>query len=140
MPASSPVSSTPGDFLESFFQAQRTGHRRCRVGFVADNPTDHHIFLSAFTGVRDLQATSSGITLATPRGEVQVMDAAAFRLHYGIEPPDFSRGMRFAAVRFQAGDLGAVRAACARAGVAVSEPMGRIVSSVLGATLVFEAA
>src|SRR6185436_20707476 len=27
--------------------------------FVADNPTDHHIFLSAFSGVRDLQATST---------------------------------------------------------------------------------
>jgi catechol 2,3-dioxygenase-like lactoylglutathione lyase family enzyme len=110
------------------------------VVFAADNPTDHHIFLSAFTGVRDLQATSSGITIATPRGEIQVMDPAAFRLHYAVEPPDIARGMRFAAIRLKASDLGAVRAAFARAGIACSEPMGRIVGAVLGATLVFEAA
>jgi catechol 2,3-dioxygenase-like lactoylglutathione lyase family enzyme len=108
--------------------------------FVADNPTDHHIFLSAFTGVRDLQATSSGITLATPRGEIQVMDPAAFRLHYAVEPPSIARGMRFAAVRFKLRDPAALRAAFDRAGVAFSEHMGRIVGSVLGATLVFEAA
>ncbi|MEA2822658.1 MAG: hypothetical protein QOJ86_4662, partial [Bradyrhizobium sp.] len=46
---------------------------------VAENPTDHHIFLSAFTGVRDLHATSNGVSAATPRGEVKVMDPAAYR-------------------------------------------------------------
>ncbi len=110
------------------------------VVFVADNPTDHHIFLSAFTGVRDIQATSSGIAITTPRGEVQVMDPAAFRLHYAAEPPDISRGMRFAAIRFKLRDPVVLRSAFARAGVTASERMGRIVATLLGATLVFEAA
>ena len=35
-------------------------------------------------GVTDLKSTSSGITLDTPRGELQVMDPAAYRLHYGV--------------------------------------------------------
>ena len=51
------------------------------VVLVADNPSDHHIFLSAFTGVRDLHATSSGVTASTARGDIKVMDPAAFRSH-----------------------------------------------------------
>ena len=58
-----------------------------------------HVFLKAFAGVSDLQSNSSGITLETPRGEIQVMDSAAFRLHFAVEPPDLTRGMRLAAMR-----------------------------------------
>ena len=36
------------------------------VTMVAENPTDHRIFLKAFTGVRELQSNSTGITSATP--------------------------------------------------------------------------
>jgi len=35
------------------------------VAMVADNPTDHHIFLKAFTGVSDLHSSSIGITART---------------------------------------------------------------------------
>ena len=58
----------------------------------AENPTDHHIFLSAFTGVRDLTSTSSGIVVSTPRGEIKVMDPAAFRGHFGVAAPDVAHG------------------------------------------------
>ena len=47
---------------------------------VADNPTDHHIFLSAFAGERELQSTSAGITIATPRGEIQVKGKGAMQV------------------------------------------------------------
>src|SRR5262249_48912172 len=57
------------------------------VVLVAENPTDHHIFLSAFAGERDLSATSTGVTVSTPRGSIQVMEPEAFRIHYDIEPP-----------------------------------------------------
>src|SRR4029453_4958566 len=75
---------------------------------VADNPSDHHIFLSAFSGVRDLSATSSGVTAATARGEVKIMDPAAFRSHFGAEPSDVSRGARLAAIRFHVRDRSAL--------------------------------
>src|SRR5256714_6475209 len=75
------------------------------VVFVAENPADHHVFLKAFAGVSDLTSTSSGITIETPRGEIQVMDPAAFRLHYTADAPDVARGMRLAALRFAVGAM-----------------------------------
>ena len=84
------------------------------VVLVAENPTDHHVFLSAFSGVRDLQATSTGIAVETPRGEIQVMDPAAFRAAFRVAPPDVSRGMRLAALRFAVRDKAAAQAALGR--------------------------
>src|SRR5262249_15808936 len=81
------------------------------VVFVADNPADHHVFFKAFADVSDLTSTSSGISLATPRGEIQVMDPPAYGQHFGVAPPDVARGLRFAAVRFGVGDMAAARAA-----------------------------
>jgi hypothetical protein len=110
------------------------------VVFVAENPADHHVFLKAFSGVSDLQSTSSGITIETPRGEIQVMDPAAFQLHYAVEPPDVARGMRLAAMRFGVGDIGAARVAL---GAAASERMEKLIvgpNAAHGATLVFEPA
>jgi hypothetical protein len=104
---------------------------------VADNPTDHHIFLSAFAGVRDIHATSSGITIETSRGEIQVMDPAAFRLHTGTEPPDVARGLRLAALRFAVRDMGAARSFLQDA----AEHRGKLVvapQAAHGATLLFE--
>ncbi len=112
------------------------------VVMVADNPTDHHIFLSAFTGERELQSTSSGITASTPRGEVQVMDPAAFRNHFNADPPDISQGARLAAMRFVANDLGKAERVMSRNGVPVASHMGRLVVSAptaMGAIMAFEA-
>jgi hypothetical protein len=110
---------------------------------VAENPTDHHIFLSAFVGERDIQATSTGITVPTPRGDIQVMDPVAFRSHFGTEPPDIASGARLAALRFAVRDFGAAVEALKRGGVAAQVRMGRIVVGPdlgMGATVVFEAA
>jgi catechol 2,3-dioxygenase-like lactoylglutathione lyase family enzyme len=111
------------------------------VVLVAENPTDHHIFLSAFAGERALLATSTGVAVTTPRGTIQVMDPAAFRIHYGIEPPDVSHGARLAALRFMVANSGATRAALAAGGVATGDRLGRIVVAPpdgMGATIVFE--
>ena len=110
---------------------------------VAENPSDHHIFLSAFTGVRELHATSSGISAPTPRGEVQVMDEAAFQNHFGIAPPATNAGARFAALRLSVRDPAALAAVLTSGGIAFSSHMGRTViapQTAFGATLVFEPA
>ena len=92
----------PENFWNPVFQQHaNTVSGIAGVVLVAENPSDHHIFLSAFSGVRDLSATSSGITASTPRGDIRVMDPAAFRSHFGSEPPDISSGARLAAVRFR---------------------------------------
>jgi hypothetical protein len=113
------------------------------VVLVAENPTDHHIFLSAYTGERELLATSSGITVKTPRGEIQVMGPAAFRSHFGGEAPSTADGARFAALRFAVRDLNGTAATLKNGGIAAAEQMGRLIvgpHAAMGATLVFEAA
>jgi catechol 2,3-dioxygenase-like lactoylglutathione lyase family enzyme len=108
---------------------------------VAENPSDHHIFLSAFTGKRELQATSSGITAPTPRGDIRVMDPAAFQNHFGIVPPDIASGARLAAVRFTVRDRDALLKALKASEVAHASHLNAIVvppESAMGATLVLE--
>jgi len=132
-------------FPENFWNPAFQGHPNTATGLaaivlVADNPTDHHIFLSAFTGVRDLHATSSGVTAATPRGDVKVMDPAAFRSHFGTEPPDISKGARLAAVQFRVSDRDALMAALHAGDIESSFCMGLTVvapETATGATLAF---
>lgn len=133
----------PENFWNPAFQAHRNGASAIgAIVLVAENPSDHHIFLSAFSGVRDLHSTSAGVTVETPRGAIQVMDPEAFRLHYGVAAPDVSAGARLAAAKFAVRDLAALRALLAKTDIAAAEHMGRIVigpETALGATLVFEA-
>ena len=129
----------PENFWNAAFQKHANGVTGVAgVVFVAENPADHHVFLKAFSGVSDLKSTSSGITIETPRGEIQVMDPAAFRLHYAAEPPDVARGMRLAAIRFAVRDLAVTKSALEGAS---AERMNRLVVApkiAHGATLVFE--
>jgi catechol 2,3-dioxygenase-like lactoylglutathione lyase family enzyme len=107
---------------------------------VAENPSDHHIFLSAFTGERELHATSNGITAATPRGDLAIMDAAAFRSHFGVPPPDLAGGARLAAIWFTVREREALIAALDAGAVPHIAHMGRVVvapEAAMGATLVF---
>ncbi len=109
---------------------------------VAENPSDHHIFLSAFTGERELLATSSGVSAHTPRGELQIMDAAAFRSHFGVAPPDIAAGARLAALRLVVPDRDALIAMLEAGAVPHILHMGHVVvapPAAIGATLVFEA-
>src|SRR5215471_3938247 len=126
----------------AFQQHANTASGIADVVLVAENPSDLHIFLSAFVGERELAATSNGIVAPTPRGDIRVMDPAAFRLHFGITPPDISSGARLAAVRFSVRDRTALLASLNRADIPFSPHMGAIViapDAALGATLVFEA-
>jgi catechol 2,3-dioxygenase-like lactoylglutathione lyase family enzyme len=107
---------------------------------VAENPSDHHIFLSAFTGERALNATSSGVTAHTPRGDLTIMDPAAFRSHFGVAPPEIAGSARLAAVRFTVSQQMELIAALAASGVRYVLHMDHVViapQDALGATLVF---
>src|SRR6266487_1445586 len=90
----------PENFWNPAFQqhANTTSNVEAAV-LVADKPGEHHAFLSAFAGGRDMSATSSGITASTPRGDISVMDAAGFHRHFGTESPNISRGARLARTR-----------------------------------------
>jgi catechol 2,3-dioxygenase-like lactoylglutathione lyase family enzyme len=131
----------PENFWNPSFQQHANGASAV-VGtvIVAENPSDHHIFLSAFTGERALNATSSGITALTPRGELQIMDAAAFHSHFGVPAPDMAAGARLAALRFAIRERDALLAALDAGAVPYNLHMGHVVvapETAMGATLVF---
>jgi catechol 2,3-dioxygenase-like lactoylglutathione lyase family enzyme len=132
----------PENFWNPAFQAHRNGATGVAgVVMVAENPSDHHIFLSALTGERELLATSSGITVQTPRGTIQAMEPSAYERHFGVAPPDLSRGARLAALIFTVRDRAHVAALLAQAKIAAATRMERIVvgpQDAMGATLVFE--
>jgi catechol 2,3-dioxygenase-like lactoylglutathione lyase family enzyme len=132
----------PENFWDRAFQIHaNTASGIAGLVLVAENPTDHHIFLSAFAGERELLATSSGIAVTTPRGVIQVMDPDAFRIHYGVEPPDVSRGGRLAALRVLVDDAAAARAVLGASAISVIDRVGGIVVAprvAMGATIVVE--
>jgi hypothetical protein len=108
---------------------------------VAENPTDHHIFLTAFSGVRELHAGSGVLIAPTSRGDIRIMDPAAFHTRFGVEPPDPSGGARLAAVRFTVRERKALHDTLTARGIAFSEHVGQTViapAAAMGATLVFE--
>ena len=108
---------------------------------VAENPTDHHIFLSAYTGERELHAGSGVLIAPTPRGDIRIMDKAAFHTRFGLDPPDCSAGARLAAVRFTVRERTALHGTLRKSGIPFSEHMGQTViapGAAIGATLVFE--
>jgi hypothetical protein len=110
---------------------------------VADNPSDHHIFLSAFAGERELLSSSAGITVTTSRGEIQVVTPAAFSDLFGIAAPDVSEGGRLAALRLKSPDMNATQARLSSGVFSPIRHMGRLIvppDQALGAALVFETA
>ncbi|HWL04379.1 MAG TPA: VOC family protein [Xanthobacteraceae bacterium] len=128
---------------EALQQHPNTADGVASVIMVADNPTDHHIFLSAFAGERELHATSLGVSVATPRGDIQILDPAAFRSQFGIEAPDIGEGLRLAAVRFTVRNGEALVAALEAGEVDFLSQMALTVvpaAQALGATLVFSPA
>ena len=132
----------PENFWNAAFQQHRNGATGiASVVMVAENPSDHHIFLSAFTGERELLATSSGITIQTPRGMIQVMEPSAYAQHFGVAAPDLSRGARLAALIFAARDRARVAALLEQGKIAFTMRMDRVVvgpRDAMGATLVLE--
>lgn len=132
----------PENFWNPAFQRHANGVTGIGgVVLVAENPTDHHIFISAFAGERELQSTSSGISVMTPRGEIQVMEPAAFRSHFDVSPPDIKNGARIAALRFVTSDLARTEAGLSAGRIAFQKHMGRLVVAsdmAMGATIAFE--
>jgi hypothetical protein len=131
----------PENFWNPAFQQHpNTVSSVAGVVFVAENPADHHVFFKAFAGVSDLTSTSTGIAIATPRGEIQVMNPSAYRQHFGVAPPDVARGLRFAAVRFGVRDMAAARETLE---ASAAERMDRLIvgpEAAYDAALVFEGA
>jgi len=108
---------------------------------VADNPTDHHIFMSQVSGVRDIHSTSRGLVFKTPRGDIEILTPVAFRAAYGVEWGGIGEGAVIAAMRIAVADLDGARRVMEAGGCAPQVHQGKLVigpEQAFGATLVFE--
>lgn len=133
---------TPDAFWNAAAQAHaNTAHAISGVVLLAENPTDHHAFLSAYTGVRELHATSAGVSATTPRGVMEIVDPTAFRDRYGVASTITGAGMHLAALRIGVADRDATARCLQAGGVAYATDRGRLIvapTHAMGATLVFE--
>ena len=108
---------------------------------VADNPTDHHIFLGAVTGVRDLHSSSIGVTAPTRRGDVEIMEAVSYRDQFGTLPKVDGEGASLKGLRLAVPDIDATERVLKSGGVASHRHIGRLVvppEAAFDATLIFE--
>jgi hypothetical protein len=132
----------PENFWNPALQAHaNTAERIAAAIVVAENPHEHHTFLERFAGEPDVDATAAGISVRTPRGNIQVMDRAAFGGQFGVVRPGAMDGARLAALVFGVRDFSATVAALKHAKLEASVRMGRIIvppTEAIGATIVFE--
>jgi hypothetical protein len=131
----------PENFWNPAFQVHaNTAKTVAAVIMVAEDPAAYQGFLSAFVGEDAIQASSAGIVVPTPRGVIEAITPAAFRVEFGVDPPDLKRGPRLAALRFGVKDFAATMNALKAGGIDAQVRMGRIVVGPdrgMGATLVF---
>ena len=131
----------PESFWNPAFQSHPNGASGVAgVVMVAENPSDHHVFLSAFTGERELLATSNGVSVKTPRGTIDVMTPAAYASHFGTTAPPIREGARLAALILAVRDGAKVAAMLDDAKVATVSRMGRTIvgpDTMSGAAIVF---
>lgn len=132
----------PEAFWNAAFQSHANGAKAVLGAvLVADNPTDHHIFLSAFTGERELHSTSAGIAARTLRGDVEIIEPVAFRDRYGISTSAEGEGMTLRGLRIGVANLGAAETAARTGGIPAHRQFDGLVispSAAHGATLIFE--
>jgi PAS domain-containing protein len=134
----------PENFWNPAFQKHPNGVSGVAgVIIVSESPGDHRHFVAAFSDTGEVASSSDGIAVTTPRGDIHVLNPAAYRLHVGVEPPDMSRGARLAAIRFAARDRSELTAAFKAGAIAAVEHDGKAVvlpGAAHGATLIFEPA
>lgn len=132
----------PQNFWNAARQVHGNGARRVGAAImVADNPSDHHIFLSAFTGVRMVHSSSLGIASLTPNGEVEIMEATGFRDQFDIVPVTEGEGATFQGLRLVVDDLKAAERLLRDNDIACHRHVGRVIvppDVAFGATLIFD--
>jgi catechol 2,3-dioxygenase-like lactoylglutathione lyase family enzyme len=123
-------------FPENFWSADAQRHTNgatgiASVAMVAENPTDHHIFLTAFTGQRDLHSSSFGVSAAVPGGEIEVLTPVALRAFYGEDWP--GEPARLAGFVVSVPDLAQQASRLNAAGIPFREQVGRLIVPAIAA-------
>jgi catechol 2,3-dioxygenase-like lactoylglutathione lyase family enzyme len=106
----------PENFWNPAFQQHANGARRIAAAVMtAENPTDHHIFLSAFTDQRELHATSLGVSAELPHARFDILSPHACRSLYGLG--DAPRDPALVSFTIAVDDVEAVAARITGAGI-----------------------
>ncbi len=101
----------PQNFWNPAFQRHENGAASlAAVLMAADNPTDHHIFLEAFTGQRGPRANSLGLSFPLPRGRLDVLTPAAAAAVTGDPAWAMLKQPRFVGFSVAVADMAAVAA------------------------------
>jgi hypothetical protein len=134
----------PQNFWDPAFQIHANGARAVAGAvMVADNPSDHHIFLKAFTGLSDLHSTSAGVRARTEDGDIQIMEPVSFGDEFGVSPDVEAQGMTLDGLRLEVADIAQAEALHRQNGIGSQRRVGRLVvppQVAHGATLIFETA
>jgi catechol 2,3-dioxygenase-like lactoylglutathione lyase family enzyme len=132
----------PENFWNPAFQDHANGVSGVtEVVMVSEKPQDHVYFFRAFSGLREVHSNASGFSVRTERGDIRVMNPAAYRTYCATEPPNLTRGARFAAIRFMERDKAAVISVLQKGGVSfLDRDFGIVVPAdvAFGATLLFD--
>ena len=130
-------------FPENFWRAEYQAHPNTALGLaaavlVAPDPSDYHQGLAAFAGVREMQASSLGLEIPTPRGAIEVMTPAAFRWRFGAESlPVEPKTLVFAGLRFTCARLGEAATQLIAGGFSIADRSGDFVVQIPGAAIAF---
>lgn len=131
----------PENFWRDAYKAHpNTAVALSAVVLVAPDPSDFHVGLAAFTGVRELHASSYGLEIDTPRGRIEVLSPEAWRWRHGPETlREDPETLVLAGLRFAVRDLEAAAKQVVSGGFAVEEHAeGFVVADLGGITLAFE--
>jgi catechol 2,3-dioxygenase-like lactoylglutathione lyase family enzyme len=133
----------PENFWNPAFQKHANGASAVAgVVAVANEPERHRAFIQAFAGAQ-ATGTQDGLSIATPRGTIEIATPAAFLHRFGVAAPDVTGGARLAAIRFAVADAGLLQDVPELAGIAgVYEGNPAVIGAddAMGAVIVFEPA
>lgn len=114
----------PQNFWSTAMQSHANGASSiARVTLVAENPSDHHIFLSAFVGERAMRSTSFGIEIEAGRGVIEIISPEGYAFRYGEAAPE-TKDATFAAMEIRVASLEAIAAAAKAAGITLQPHAG----------------
>jgi|ERR1700733_15285928 hypothetical protein len=134
----------PENFWDPAFQTHANGAKAVSgAELVADNPAGHQVFLKSFTGVGELNLSSTGVTAHTGNGDVEILEPTSFRDQSGVSLGVKGQGMALGAMRFAVADIAQAEAVHSQNGITSQRHGGRLIvppDIAHGATLIFETA
>jgi len=131
-------------YPENFWNVAMQRHANGAIGFpgiimAAENPAAHAEFFQHFAGVHDFKATSAGLTIDTPRGQIEVLTSPAIASLFGETVADEPAAL--VGFRIAVADLEALAERLADEDIGFHEWQGRLIvpaDEAFGTMLVFE--